>query len=263
MKSGFAAIAAAGLLPLALAASATAGSLLTHGQLTPVYVEGSVALGAGVNNATLSGAGVANLPAGILCTTASGIPNSVYGCSPPKVVSWGTGSLSATLGNDPTLAVAADNDADPLATGGGGAFIIMRYGFAYVNAGALTGTTFVADLRSSDSLFVSGDAIASATLTVQKIDGAAYTQKECLTVAGTNGCGVRLHTGAPFLANDSLTLLENTPYEVDLEVNVTTYFTYDIYDPTAPSYPGIANASIDPKLTTTAHDGGTLISAPG
>ena len=255
LKPDFLCRVLAGLLAAAVATPASAVTL-TPGNLTPVYVYGEVGLGAAGNDATISGAGMAALPASVPCTEFS---NS---CLPGQTLSWGSGSVSATLGSDPTLAVKADNNNDALFIGGGGGYVIERYSFAYVNFPVVPGATFLADLRSSDTLFVSGDAIASASLKLQG-DGASFTERECVTVTGTNGCAGPLHTGVPFVANTPLVLRENTAYEVDLEVDVTAYYTRDIYDPTAPTFPGIATAEIDPRITTTATDGGHLIFSPG
>jgi hypothetical protein len=245
----------AGFLAVAAATPASAVTL-TPGKLTPVAVNGYVGLGAAGNYVSISGAGMAALAPSLPCSEFS---NS---CLPGQTVSWGPGSVSATLGSDPGLDVKADNNNDALFIGGGVGEVTLSYSFAYANNNAPPGTTFVADLRSSDDLFVSGDAIASASLKLQG-DGASFAERECLTVTGTNGCAGPLHTGAPFVANTLLILRENTTYEVDLEVDVTAYFTRDIYDPTAPTFPGIATASIDPRITTTASDGGQLIFSPG
>jgi PEP-CTERM motif len=212
-----------------------------HAGLPAPTISGYVALSALAYSVTLTGPGTEYLDPPIFVPGGGG-PSPA--CNASGYCDYGTGVISATLGADPKLLLGAT----PANDGGGDSHLYATYFMEYQNLGAPGGTTIDALVHAGDGIVGSGDYAAQAIMTVSGVNGQVYLGYNCATTPDAAfGCSGSL-PNAPF-ANAPVTLVDNTVYQIDLEL--------DIYAK------GPVQAQIDPYFTAPADGGGAFIFSPG
>lgn len=238
------ALAAPGLMALcAAASSAAAGSIPGAPVLAPVDVNGVVEISLADYAQALTAPGTKNLGP-MFIPDGPGVATAA--CTATGFCNYGTGVISATLGVDPKILLGAT----PANNGGGDSSLDMSYEVEYFDPGAAPGTTVPAMVLVSDSITppgLSAAAAAAAVMTVSGVNGTVYLGYDCEAgAAAAFGCGATPH--APF-ANQAVTLVANTVYDVDLSLMIYAH------DP--------VQAEIDPRFSAPATAGGEFVFSPG
>jgi len=209
--------------------------------LGPATVNGYVAISLADYAQVLNAPGVKQLgpmfiPGGDGVATAA--------CTAAGFCNYGTGTISATLGVDPTILLSAT----PANNGGGESSLFMSYQVEHYVPGALPGTTFAATVLTADQIDQTGLSAAQAILTISGINGTIYTGYNCSAAAGAAfGCSTAL-PNLPF-ADQAVTLVDNTVYDVDMTVDIYAH------DP--------VSAQIDPMFFAPSDPNGEFIFSPG
>jgi len=210
--------------------------------LPAATISGYVGLSAQAYTVTLSGPGTEYLDPPIFVPGGDGVPTAA--CNAAGYCNYGTGEISATLGANPDILLSAT----PANGGGGDSHLYASYFLDYSNQLALPGTTIDALVHVGDSIVRAGDSAAQNIMTVSGVNGLVYLGYDCSADPDAAfGCSTTL-PNAPF-ANAPVTLVDNTLYEIDLEV--------DIYAK------GPVQAEIDPYFTAPPSGGGTFLFSPG
>ena len=227
---------------VAVAVNAQAGPVLPN-----ATISGYIGLGAAADSVSLNAPGTASLPAIVYVW-----PYGNY--------SWGTGTLTATLGSNPSVYLTNDQIGNPLGISGGGGQLSMFYSVEYYLPGAPIGATTPVNIYASDFLSQSGAAsTASATMNVSGVNGLIYNAAQCLTTAITNGCGGSggvTSSGASF-STGLATMVDNSVYTVQMLVST---YNSSYYEGTN----GVATALINTAgFSAPASGGGTFVFSPG
>jgi hypothetical protein len=192
-----------------------------------------------------------------------------YMTTAPSVVSvpggeaGGTGSITSTLGSDPSVSFAYDNVAFVGGLAGGSAQVDMTYYVEWVDPTAPVNSSINVAVHATDMLAQAGAGTAMDELLVT--NGITdVVETHCVTGAGDAGCGGGgsvLTSGAAF-STKTFSMLVNSVYSVELTVSGYGGFTCTNEPSCTQGVAGSASGSIDPFFTTTA-TGGQFEFSPG
>jgi len=228
------AAAAAGFLALCAAAGAAHAVQITPAPvLGPVSVTGYVAIHFLVYEASLDAPGTELLNPPIYVPSAGG----QQGCTVTAICDLGTGIVSATLGNDPTVELGAM----PIYGDEGVGTLRMSYQAEYFDPGSPAGTTVAATIDAADAINAGGPGGGAEAVMTVIGPTQIYSALDC---SPAYGCGAT--PNVPF-TDQAVTMVVNTPYTVLLSLGIS----------------GPVLAKIDPTFSAPASAGGEFVFSPG